>query len=212
MQYVGKLRENQIKIMNSLIPKFEETGGGILVAGCGIGKTNMAIYLACNKKLKTLFLTHKTFLKNQIIERIVETTNIKLDNLIIFKWSKVNESIEQTKIVCDLLNELHARGFYKTLQLNIYKIFEQKEIDYFATLNGLNKFLTVQFVDEINALSLQNEPPTPGGFFRCCRTYPHPTRNAHLTISVLEPVNIYVGKNTCLFFENYLAIPILYFI
>lgn len=89
IQYVGQLRINQIKIMNKLIPKFDETNGGILVAGCGIGKTNMAIYLACNKKLKTLFLTHKTFLKNQIIDRIVSTTNISIENIGIIQGKKI---------------------------------------------------------------------------------------------------------------------------
>lgn len=77
MQYLGKLRPNQEIIVNKIFNGFEEHNGGLLVAGCGSGKTNMAIYIACKYQLKTLFIVHKTFLKNQVIDRIKSTTNIK---------------------------------------------------------------------------------------------------------------------------------------
>lgn len=77
MNYIGKLRPNQEIIVNKIIDGFEEHRGGLLIAGCGSGKTNMAIYIACKYKLKTLFIVHKTFLKNQVIDRIKSTTNIK---------------------------------------------------------------------------------------------------------------------------------------
>ena len=77
MQYLGKLRPNQEIIVNKVIAGFEKQRGGLLIAGCGSGKTNMAIYIACKYKLRTLFIVHKTFLKNQVIDRIKSTTNIK---------------------------------------------------------------------------------------------------------------------------------------
>ena len=77
MQYLGELRPNQKIIVEKVLAGFDEHRGGLLIAGCGSGKTNMAIYVACEKKIKTLFLTHKTFLKNQITDRIISTTNIK---------------------------------------------------------------------------------------------------------------------------------------
>lgn len=76
MEYLGKMRPNQEIIVNKVFDGFESQRGGVLVAGCGSGKTNMAIYIACKYKLKTLFVVHKTFLKNQVIERIKSTTNI----------------------------------------------------------------------------------------------------------------------------------------
>lgn len=77
MKYTGKLRPNQEIIVNKVFDGFDEYRGGLLIAGCGSGKTNMAIYIACKYKLKTLFIVHKTFLKNQIINRITSTSNIK---------------------------------------------------------------------------------------------------------------------------------------
>ena len=77
MQYLGQLRPHQETIIAKVIAGFEKQGGGVLIAGCGSGKTNMAIYLACKYKLKTLFVVHKTFLKNQVVDRIKSTTNIK---------------------------------------------------------------------------------------------------------------------------------------
>lgn len=77
MKYLGKLRPRQEFIVNKVIDGFDKHRGGLLLAGCGIGKTNMAIYIACKYKLKTLFIVHKDFLKRQAIDRIKSTTNLK---------------------------------------------------------------------------------------------------------------------------------------
>ena len=90
MQYLGKLRPHQETIVNKVAAGFEKQRGGLLIAGCGSGKTNMAIYLACKYKLKTLFIVHKTFLKNQVIDRIKSTTNIKNVGTIQQKVAEVN--------------------------------------------------------------------------------------------------------------------------
>lgn len=77
MKYIGKLRPKQKIIVDKIFNGFAQKRGGLLIAGCGSGKTNMAIYIACKYKLKTLFIVHKTFLKNQVIDRIKSTSNIK---------------------------------------------------------------------------------------------------------------------------------------
>ncbi len=77
MEYLGKLRPHQEIIMKKVMDEIEKNKGGVLIAGCGIGKTNLAIYASCKYKYKTLFVVHKGFLKNQIINRIKSTTNIK---------------------------------------------------------------------------------------------------------------------------------------
>lgn len=77
MQYNGLLRPKQEVIVQKVFQGFEQQRGGLLIAGCGSGKTNMAIYIACHYKLKTLIIVHKEFLRNQARERILSTTNIK---------------------------------------------------------------------------------------------------------------------------------------
>ena len=54
--------------------KDKDISGGIICAGCGVGKTIMAIYLASVLKRKTIILVHKEFLMNQWKERIREFT------------------------------------------------------------------------------------------------------------------------------------------
>ncbi len=82
MHYQGKLRPNQEIIVNKVIKGLKTHTGGLLIAGCGSGKTNMAIYIACKFKLKTLFIVHKNFLANQISARIKTFTNKKRVGLI----------------------------------------------------------------------------------------------------------------------------------
>ena len=87
MKYKGKLRPNQEIAVNKVLKGFEEYRGGLLIAGCGSGKTNMAIWLACHFKLKTLFVVHKNFLKDQVMNRIRSTTNIQ--NIGVIQGKKV---------------------------------------------------------------------------------------------------------------------------
>jgi superfamily II DNA or RNA helicase len=81
MQYLLSLRPNQMFI-HDVIKKIETGGGGLVVAGCGIGKTNLAIYVACHFKLKTLFVVHKEFLRDQFTKRVIECTNVDSVGLI----------------------------------------------------------------------------------------------------------------------------------
>lgn len=76
MKYTGKLRPRQEQIVQNICDGMDKLRGGLLLAQCGSGKTNMAIYIACKYKLKTLFIVHKTFLKAQAIDRIKATTNV----------------------------------------------------------------------------------------------------------------------------------------
>ena len=88
MKFNGSMRPNQVIIVNNVIKGLDSGYGGILVSGCGSGKTNMAIYIACKYRLKTLFIVHKEFLKNQIIDRIKTFTNCKKVGII--QQDKVN--------------------------------------------------------------------------------------------------------------------------
>ena len=76
MEYLGELRPHQQTIVNKVFDAFANNRGGLVIAGCGSGKTNIAIYIACKYKLKTLFIVHKGFLKDQVTDRVLSTTNI----------------------------------------------------------------------------------------------------------------------------------------
>lgn len=67
-----KLRSHQEPIVKSYLDSAKECGGGTICAGCGIGKTGMAIYITGYFKLRTLILVHKEFLLNQWRDRFKE--------------------------------------------------------------------------------------------------------------------------------------------
>lgn len=81
------LRDSQIPAAEAMLESLKSTGRGILNAGCGFGKTNIALYLACFLGVKTLFLVDKTFLMDQIRDRIYEFTNC--ENVGIVQQQKV---------------------------------------------------------------------------------------------------------------------------
>ncbi len=90
-EFNGTMRETQVNIINTVLNKFgldpknptnysdnKTCKGGILKLGCGIGKTNIAIYISHLLKLKTLVIVHKEFLMDQWIERYKQFTNAKV--------------------------------------------------------------------------------------------------------------------------------------
>lgn len=72
VKFTKNIRENQKEIIEKFENARKENGGGIISAGCGVGKTVMSIYLISKIGLKTLVLVHKEFLLNQWKERIEE--------------------------------------------------------------------------------------------------------------------------------------------
>lgn len=78
IKFNGKLRDNQMEIANICIEKAKEHGGGILQLPCGSGKTIILIYIASVLGLKTLVVTHKSFLQEQWIERFTEFTDARI--------------------------------------------------------------------------------------------------------------------------------------
>jgi superfamily II DNA or RNA helicase len=89
-KYTGTLFPRQQIIVDKTIKSLNEKGGGIIVAGCGSGKTNIAIYLACYYGLKTLFIVHKEFLKTQVYNRVKAVTDIQHVGLIQGKTVRTN--------------------------------------------------------------------------------------------------------------------------
>lgn len=73
MRFEGEYAEQEVAIefLYDLLTK-QTFGGSILKAGCGTGKTNMALALAHKFGVRTLILVHKEFLMNQWRRRIEE--------------------------------------------------------------------------------------------------------------------------------------------
>jgi len=75
INFLGEPRPVQVPILQKTIEHMDKTDGGLICAGCGVGKTAMALYIACHYKVKTLIMVHKTFLLNQWKERISQFTD-----------------------------------------------------------------------------------------------------------------------------------------
>jgi superfamily II DNA or RNA helicase len=90
VEFNGKLREYQLEPVN----KFLEAArnplkmGGIISVPCGFGKTIMGLYIACQLKKKTMFISHKDFLNQQFIDTV--KTFSPNANIGIIKQNKVD--------------------------------------------------------------------------------------------------------------------------
>lgn len=102
----SNLKPNQIDIVSSTINHMDNISGGIICAGCGVGKTVMGLYIACHYKVKTLIIVHKTFLLNQWKERIEQFTNARVG---IIQQNKIE--VEDKDIVIGMLQSI-ARDKY----------------------------------------------------------------------------------------------------
>lgn len=72
IEFVGELRAPQKPIIKTTLETLQSKGGGVICAGCGVGKTVMGLYIISVIGKKTLIIVHKEFLMNQWKERIEE--------------------------------------------------------------------------------------------------------------------------------------------
>lgn len=72
VNFIGKLRDTQIEpVKNFLEAAYNPLKmGGIISVPCGFGKTIMSLYIACQIKKKTMFVSHKDFLNQQFIDTV----------------------------------------------------------------------------------------------------------------------------------------------
>lgn len=123
MIFVGELRDYQVKQVDAFIEACNNPlkMGGIVSIQCGGGKTVIAISIACQLKLKTLFMSHKDFLNVQFTERVkmfAPTASIG-----IIKQSKID--IEDKDFVVGSLQSIAMRDY----DPNIFKDFGLVIID-----------------------------------------------------------------------------------
>ena len=75
VSFSGKLREQQIPVVEKAAQVIKQEGGAVLNLYCGFGKTTVANYLSCKIKRKTLILVHTSSLVEQWKDRICQFVN-----------------------------------------------------------------------------------------------------------------------------------------
>ena len=72
VEFNGKLREYQLEPVNKFLEAAKNPlkMGGIISVPCGFGKTIMGLYIACQLKKKTMFISHKDFLNQQFVDTV----------------------------------------------------------------------------------------------------------------------------------------------
>lgn len=72
LEFNGQLRETQLEPVNNFLKIANDPShmGGIISVPCGFGKTIMSLYIACQLKKKTMFISHKDFLNQQFIDTV----------------------------------------------------------------------------------------------------------------------------------------------
>jgi len=130
-KFKGKPKEKQEPIIDATIKQMEKDFGGMIVAGCGVGKTFMAIYIANHFKVKTLIIVHKTFLLNQWVERINEFTNAKVG-----KIQQKTIDVEDKQFVVGMLQSIakdkYDRDIYMDFGLVIFDEAHHAPSEYFS--------------------------------------------------------------------------------
>ncbi len=102
----GSLREYQQNIINIVIPKLNESYGGLISIPTGRGKTIIAVKLACDLGLKTLFIVHKTFFLEQTKEKFQQFSNAKIGVL-----QQKTIDVEDKDIVIGMLQSILSRDY-----------------------------------------------------------------------------------------------------
>ena len=105
-KFIKELREYQNEIIDKVLPKMKQTGGGLLSLPCGRGKTVIALAIAQKLKYKTLVLVHKSFLQDQWIERAKFFTDAKIG---IIRQSTVD--IQDKNIVIGMIQSISMKEY-----------------------------------------------------------------------------------------------------
>jgi superfamily II DNA or RNA helicase len=104
--FITKLRDYQEPIVAKCVEHILQFGGGHLSVPCGRGKTVMAIYIAHKLGLKTLVITHQSFLQDQWIDRIKFFTGEKAG---IIRQDEVK--VDGKNIVVGMIHSIASRDY-----------------------------------------------------------------------------------------------------
>jgi len=109
IQFVGNIRDTQQEPIDNFLKAARDPlkMGGIISVPCGFGKTIMSLYIACQLKKKTIFVSHKDFLNQQFIETVkIFAPDAKIG---IIKQSKVD--VEGKDFIIASLQSLAMREY-----------------------------------------------------------------------------------------------------
>lgn len=119
INFNGQLRDYQIPIVDKILNHMNEKGGGLLSVPCGRGKTLMAIYIAHKLGLKTLVVTHKSFLLSQWKKQIKKFCNIDAGTI----RAKIID-VDKKEIVVGMIQSISMKDYnddvFKHFGLVIY--------------------------------------------------------------------------------------------
>ena len=132
IKFNGEPRSNQKSIIDQTLECMNDKGGGLICAGCGVGKTIMAIYIACYYKVKTLIIVHKTFLMNQWIDRIKEFTNTTKIGIIQQKKVEVDDNDFVIGMVHSIAKDKYDYDIFKDFGLVIFDEAHRAPSEYFS--------------------------------------------------------------------------------
>jgi superfamily II DNA or RNA helicase len=92
MDFIGKLREEQIPIVNQVLDTYKKQGyvNGIIKARPGIGKTVMSIYLAAKLGMKTLIIIDNSNLLKQWCRAAYDFSNFNESKIGIIRGTATN--------------------------------------------------------------------------------------------------------------------------
>lgn len=102
----GSLRDYQQKIIDIVKSKIAENYGGLISIPTGRGKTIIAVKLACELQLKTLFIVHKTFFLEQTKEKFEQFSNAKIGIL-----QQKTIDVEDKDVVIGMLQSILSRDY-----------------------------------------------------------------------------------------------------
>ena len=106
INFNGQLRDYQVPIVDLILEHLKKNGGGLLSVPCGRGKTSMAIYAACQLKVKTFVMVHKSFLLDQWVMNIKKFTNARVG---IIKGKVID--VEDKDIVIGMIQSVSMKEY-----------------------------------------------------------------------------------------------------
>ena len=107
LEFAGKLRENQVPVVEGYLKHVEGGGGGLLDLYCAFGKTSLTLYILHALKKKAIVIVHKEFLLNQWVERIGQF----LPNARVGRIQGSTIDIENKDIVLCMLQSLSMKDY-----------------------------------------------------------------------------------------------------
>lgn len=107
--FLGSLKEelHQHTAVQKTMEQLQTSGGALLSLPTGYGKTSCALYIACQLKVKTLIIVHKSVLMDQWIERIKQF--IPEASIGVIKQNKVD--VHGKDIVIGMLQSISLKEY-----------------------------------------------------------------------------------------------------